>query len=181
MVSSNKGKQFYGFLTNKTTPKHISVLCNLIQEFKNRFQYLCILVGLFSVSINMLPANFQVEHREPQSDIQPKEKFNCVILPNFCRSHLVGNEYTLTFRPHSCHHFLAAPTYVSNYNKERSTLNKIRHKISGEHPENSLRIETTSIEPDNDAFVPQIPHLILCCPFYFTFITENTKNINEIL
>jgi hypothetical protein len=40
-------------------------------------------VALFSFSINSLPANFQIEYIEPQSDFQPKEIFDYVILPDF--------------------------------------------------------------------------------------------------
>lgn len=69
---------------------------------------------------------------------------------------------------------MAAPTFVSNYFKEWRTLNKIRIKISDEHLDNSLRTETTSIEPDNNAFVPHLSSYRVAL-FYFTFIAENTK------
>lgn len=59
----------------------------------------------------MLPANFQIEYIEPQSDNQPKEKCDYVILPDFYRSHLAQEEYTLTIRPYSCHHFFGS-TYI---------------------------------------------------------------------
>ena len=58
---------------------------NVIQEFENRFQdfhennqYFAIFATPFSVDINMLPANFQMECIELRSDIQLKEKFDRV-------------------------------------------------------------------------------------------------------
>ena len=61
--------------------KYAVLLFELIQEFENRFQdfwennqYFVIFVTPFSVDINMLPANFQMECIELQSDIQLKEK-----------------------------------------------------------------------------------------------------------
>ena len=61
--------------------KYAALLFNLIQEFENRFQdfhennqYFAISASPFSVNINMLPANFQMECMELQSDIQLKEK-----------------------------------------------------------------------------------------------------------
>lgn len=53
-------------------------------------------------------------------------------------------------------------------------MNKIRIKISNEHLDNSLRTETTSIEPDSNAFVPHLSSYRVAL-FYFTFIAENTK------
>lgn len=43
-------------------------------------------MALFSVSINMLSAHFQIGYIEPQSDIQTKEKFDHAIFPDFNRS-----------------------------------------------------------------------------------------------
>ena len=65
--------------------KYTTLLFDLIQEFENRFQdfwennqYFAIFVTPFSVDINMLPANFQMEYIELQSDIELKEKFDHV-------------------------------------------------------------------------------------------------------
>ena len=57
--------------------KYADSLFDLIQEFKNRFQdfrennqYFVVFMTPFSVNINMLPSNFQVECTELQSDTQ---------------------------------------------------------------------------------------------------------------
>ena len=59
--------------------KYAALLFYLIQEFETRFkdlrennQYFAIFVTPFSVDINMLPANFQLECIELQSDTQRK-------------------------------------------------------------------------------------------------------------
>ena len=82
-----------------TSKKHAALLSDLIQEFENRFQeflgnnqYFAIFVTLFSVDMNMLPANFQMECIELWSDIQLKDKFDCVSLLDFYRSCLQGRQ-----------------------------------------------------------------------------------------
>ena len=61
--------------------KYAPLLFDLTQVFENRFKdfweynkYFAVFVTPFSVNINMLPANFQMECMELQSDIQLKEK-----------------------------------------------------------------------------------------------------------
>ena len=75
--------------------KYAALLFNLIQEFENRFQdfwennqYFAIFETQFSININMLPANFQMECIKLQTDIQLKEKFDCVSLLDFYGSYL---------------------------------------------------------------------------------------------
>ena len=65
--------------------KYVAFLFILIKDFENRFQdckkchqSFGILETLFSVDINILPAKFQIECRELQSDIQFK---NLIISP----------------------------------------------------------------------------------------------------
>ena len=95
------------FMHFNTLAKHIPVsseiyaalLLNLIREFGNRFQdfqgnnqYFAIFATPSSVDINMLPANFQMECIELWSDIQLKDKFDCVSLLDFYRSCLQGRQ-----------------------------------------------------------------------------------------
>ena len=70
--------------------KYAALLFDLIQEFENRFQdfrknhqSFGIFATPFSVDINILPANFQMECIELQSDIQLKEKCDRVSLLDF--------------------------------------------------------------------------------------------------
>ena len=56
--------------------KYSALLCDFIQEFENIFQdvwednqYFAVSATPFSVGINMLPANFQMERVELQPDI----------------------------------------------------------------------------------------------------------------
>ena len=79
-----KANNFMDFDTLAThipvsSKKYAAVVFDLIQEVENRFQdfwennqYFAIFVTPFSVDINMLPANFQMECTELQSDIQLK-------------------------------------------------------------------------------------------------------------
>ena len=101
-----------------TSKKHAALLSDLIQEFENRFQefwgnnqYFAIFVTLFSVGMNMLPANFQMECIELWSDIQLKDKFDCVSLLDFYRSCLPGDKYPL---PHN-HALFMSSLFGSTY------------------------------------------------------------------
>ena len=76
------------------------------------------------------------------------------IHPLFPETHIPG----FTIMPYSCHCYLAAPTFASNYFQEWNTLRKIRTKISDEHLENSLRSATTTINPDIDILISQIQY-----------------------
>jgi len=53
-----------------------------------------------------------------------------------------------TITPYSCHHF--GSTYICEqlFSRRKCRKSKISSKSSVEHLENSLRIATTSIEPD---------------------------------
>ena len=82
--------------------KYAALLFNLIQEFENRFQdfwennqYFAIFETQFSININTLPANFQMECMGLQSGIQLKEKFDCVSLLDFYRFYLPRDKYPL--------------------------------------------------------------------------------------
>ena len=78
-----KTNNFMHFNMAKHSPmngeQYAALLFNLIQEFENRFQdfwennqYLAIVEAPSLVDINMLPANFQMECIELQSDTQRK-------------------------------------------------------------------------------------------------------------
>lgn len=56
----------------------------------------------FSVDINMLPTNFQMECRELQSDFQLKEKFDHPFLLDFC-----DTIFPVTNIPHFTIHVIA--------------------------------------------------------------------------
>ena len=70
----------------------------------------------------MLPASFQMECTELQSDIQHKNLMMSLywtfIGPIFPETNIP----CFTITPDSCHHYLAAPTFVSNYFQEWNTL-----------------------------------------------------------
>ena len=70
--------------------KYAATLSILIKGFENKFQdckkiteFFCIFTTPFSVDINKLHANFQMECVELQSDIQFQEKSDHVYLPDF--------------------------------------------------------------------------------------------------
>ncbi|XP_075053814.1 general transcription factor II-I repeat domain-containing protein 2-like [Mixophyes fleayi] len=72
------------------TEKYAALLFDLVQEFENRFQdfrknqsFFLIFATPFSVDINILPGNLQMECIELQCDIQLKEKFEHVSLMDF--------------------------------------------------------------------------------------------------
>jgi hypothetical protein len=146
--------------------KYAALLFDLIQEFENRFQdfrknhqSFGIFTTPFSVDINILPANLQMECIELQSDIQLKEKFDHVSLLDFYKIY----EYLPREKYPSLHNHalfmssLFGSTYICEqlFSRMKYTKNKTRTKISDEHLENSLRIATTSIEPNIDSLVSQ--------------------------
>lgn len=70
--------------------KYTSMLFVLIQEFENRFQdclkynqVFGVSIILFSIDISTLPANFQIECVELQSDTQLEQKSGHVSSPDF--------------------------------------------------------------------------------------------------
>ena len=107
----------------------------------------------------MLPANCQMECIEVQSDIQLKEKFDHVSLLDFYRSYLPRDKYPLLHNHALFMSSLFGSTYICEqlFVRMKHINSKIRTKISDEHLENSLRIVTTSIKPDIDALLSQIP------------------------
>ena len=113
---------------------------------------------LISVNINMLPANFQVEFIELQSDIQLKEKFDPVSSLDFYRSYLPRDKYPLLHNPILVMSSLFGSTYICKqlFSRMKWIKSKIRTKISQEHLEDSLRIATTSIKPDIDVLASQL-------------------------
>ena len=95
---------------NNKKKKNQAMLSIVIKEVENRFQdwwkttnSLVYFVTPFSVDINTLLVNFQMESIELQSKI-----WSCL----FTRSE--RNILCLTVMSYSCHHFLAVPTFVSN-------------------------------------------------------------------
>ncbi|XP_041419118.1 general transcription factor II-I repeat domain-containing protein 2-like [Xenopus laevis] len=146
------------------TEKYAALLYDLIQEFEKRFQdfrenkqHFAIFATPFSVDINMLPANFQMECIELQSDFQLKEKFDHVSLLDFYRSYLPRDKYPSLHNHALFMSSLFGSTYICEqlFSRMKHTKSKIRTKLSDEHLENSLRIATTSMEPDIDALVYQ--------------------------
>lgn len=69
--------------------KYTAMLYVLIQKFENGFQdlpknrHFSVYLALFSVNRNILLANFHKECTELQSDIQLKEEYDYVSLPEF--------------------------------------------------------------------------------------------------
>ncbi|XP_067123968.1 general transcription factor II-I repeat domain-containing protein 2-like [Centruroides vittatus] len=160
------------FLHFNTLSKHISkkgkkyeaLLFDLIQEFENRFSdfrennlNFCIFATPFTVDIEMLPATFQMECIEFQSDIQLKEKFDHVSLFDFYKTYLPRDIYPALHSHALFMSSLFGSTYICEqlFSRMKHTKSKIRTKISDEHLEGCLRIATTSIEPDIDALVSQ--------------------------
>ncbi|XP_041442018.1 general transcription factor II-I repeat domain-containing protein 2-like [Xenopus laevis] len=135
------------------TEKYAALLYDLIQEFEKRFQdfrenkqHFAIFATPFSVDINMLPANFQMECIELQSDFQLKEKFDHVSLLDFYRSYLPRDKYPSLHNHALFLSSLFGSTYICEqlFSRMKHTKSKIRTKLSDEHLEYSLRIATTS-------------------------------------
>ena len=135
--------------------KYAVLLSILIKEFENRLHnswkkhhFGGIIATPFSVDINTLPANFQMECIELQSDIQLKLKFDHVSLLDIYKPSLTREKY-----PSLHNHTLFMPwlfgTCVNAYpGWMKYTKSKISSKISAEHLESSLRIATTAISAD---------------------------------
>ena len=127
----------------------------------------------FSVNINMLPANCQMECLELQSDTQLKEfdrvslhwTFTGPIFPEI-------NIPCFTITPYSRHHYLAASVFVSNYFQERNTL---RVKLEPKYLMSTLRTENCNYFYQTRYWwtsfsntMSNIP-LVSCCPLLFYF------------
>lgn len=144
--------------------RYASLLSTLIEEFENRFQdfkenrtFFSIFSTPFSVDINTIPASFQMECIELQSDIQLKEKFHCVPLLDFYKLYLPKDKYPSLHDQALFMASLFGSTYICEqlFSRMKYTKSKNRSKISDEHLESSLRIATTSIEPDIEALVSE--------------------------
>lgn len=142
--------------------RYASFLSILIEEFESRFQdfrenhaLFSIFATPFSVDINTIPAIFQMECSELQSDIQLREKFNSVSLLDFYKLYLPKDKYPSLHNQAVFMTSLFGSTYICEqlFSRMKYTKSKTRSKISDEHLENSLRIATTSMEPDIEALV----------------------------
>ena len=151
--------------------KYVILLSDLIEEFENRFedfvkndQLFCIFATPFSVDIHLLPGKFQMECIELQCEIQLKDKFNHVSLLDFYKIYLPRDKYPTLHNHALFMTSLFGSTYICEqlFSRMKHTKSKNRSKISDEHLENSLRIATTSIEPNIDGIVSkqkfQIPY-----------------------
>ena len=110
--------------------KYSTLLSFLIKNFENRFQdykkkianclvylWLHFQCQQLNKKINTLPANFQIECIELQSDIQLREKCDHVSLPDFNKTCLTREKYP-PLHNHalfSCRQFLAVCTFVNDY------------------------------------------------------------------
>ena len=96
--------------------KYSTLLFQLILEFEKRFQdfrlnqqSFLIFATPFSVDINILHPDFQMECIEVQSDIQFKEKFDHFSLLDFLKLNLpIKKSTSFKIMPYLCHHYLEA-------------------------------------------------------------------------
>lgn len=142
--------------------KYISFLSDLIHEFETRFQdfrkhdiLFIIFATPFSVEIHLLEADLQMECIELQADIQMKEKFHQFSLLDFYKIYLPKEKYPAIHKHALFMISLFGSTYICEqlFSRMKHTKNKNRTRISDDHLENSLRIATTSIEPNIRALV----------------------------
>ena len=113
--------------------KYAAVLSLLIKNFENRFQdlkkyiffFLVVYLRLHFQSTNTLPGNFQVECLELQSDIQLKEKFGHIPLPDFHEPFLTREKCPL---PHSQILFMSS-LFGSSYICEQP-FSSMKHRKS---------------------------------------------------
>jgi len=158
--------------------KYAALLCVFIQEFKNIFQdckknhiFFVIFTTPFSVHINTLSANFQMECIELQLDTHLKylilslfQTFISLIWPERNIP-----PFTVTF--YSCHHCLILCTFVNNCFQEWSTGRVKFLQKSDEHLESPLRTAATPIKPGWCSSVTKIRSCIplifcFCCPLF---------------
>lgn len=66
-------------------------------------QFIGIFVTPFSVDMNILAANLQMECKEIQSEIQLKEKFDCVTLLDLHKTYLKRKKTSLVSQSHFIH------------------------------------------------------------------------------
>jgi len=118
-----------------------------------------------------------MEYMELQSNIQLKEKVGDV----FHKPYLTSEKYPLLHSHALLMSSLFGSTYICEqlFSNMKNRKNNIAPKISDEHLENSLRMTTTSTEPNCcTSFIktrPTIPlALCFCCSllFFYTLIKK---------
>ncbi|XP_043931708.1 general transcription factor II-I repeat domain-containing protein 2A-like isoform X1 [Protopterus annectens] len=125
------------------TEKYAALINSLAQDFQSRFQdfrkhqqHFSIFATPFSIDINMLPANLQMKCIELQSDIQLKEKILQASLMEFYKLYL-PKEKCPSLHEHALFMTsLLGSAYICEqfFSRMKYTKNKIRTKISDEHP-----------------------------------------------
>ena len=140
-----------------------------------------IFVTPFSVGINTRLANFHMECIELQSDIELKEKFHHVSLPDFHKPTLTKEKHPLLHSHTLFMSSLFGSMYICEQYLSRMKYMKsnISSKISDEHLESSLRMAATATEPawciSFTKTRPNIPFVLcFCCTLISMFWLKNT-------
>jgi hypothetical protein len=137
--------------------KYIQSFSNIIDEFENRFSdfkekeiLLTMFSSPFSVNLDLLPTNLQLEFAELQCDSTLKDKFLNISILEFYSKYLSKEKYPGIHK----HAIFITSMFGSTYKCEqlfsqmKNVKSSIRSRITDEHLESSLRIATTNIEPD---------------------------------
>lgn len=167
-----KNKNFTHFTTlnehgGSNINKYADLIGLLIKNFESKFQDFKeseidykIFATPFSVDINILPENLQLECIDLQADLQLKEKFFNIPLLTFYKFHLPEEKFPELHKHALFITSLFGSTYVCEqfFSRMKLTKNKLRTRIDDENLESTLRIACTSIEPDIEKLVQGKQH-----------------------
>jgi len=142
--------------------KYAALLFDLIQDFERRFTdfrqnelNFNIFVNPFCLDIGNLPTYLQMECIELQADIEIKAKFCNTPLLDFYQICLPPDKYPCLHNHALFMSSAFSSTYICEqlFSRLKHTKNPYRTTITDKHLENSLRIATSTIEPDIDSLV----------------------------
>lgn len=141
--------------------KYISALQDLKTQFHLRFldfrrdeKYLNLFARPFSVSVEEVPEEFQMELIELQCNSTLKNKFDVDLL-DFYSKYVSITDFP-KIRDHALKTIsLFGSTYTCEqlFSRMKNMKSKTRTRITDVHLENSLRIATSNIKPDIDKLV----------------------------
>lgn len=141
--------------------KYVAAVDLLKKEFQSRFSdfrdnenYINLFARPFSVSVEDMPENCQMELIDLQCNSELKDKFDMGLL-DFYAKYVDQNSFP-EIRKHAQKMMsLFGSTYVCEqlFSRMKNVKSKTRSRVTDAHLEGSLRVATTKIKPNIDTLV----------------------------
>ena len=144
--------------------KYVKCILNLIEEFDCRFGefkekeiLLKIFSSPFSLEIDLLPSNLQLEVADLQNDSTLKDKFLGSSLVDFYSKYVSPTKYPEVRKNALFMLSMFGSTYLCEqlFSRMKHVKSRIRTRITDAHLEGCLQIAITDIKPDIDKLVQQ--------------------------